>query len=275
MLHCCFLHHRVLVSRKGVPNRSSSGWSSAFPAKSNAPLRFSWQAVVQQQSRRSWFPNTSMHSSLMAPQLSQSSASDETKPSLSGPLKKFYLGEPLALGITQILIGITVVAFGIVLDISHGWYLISGALSVAAAKNPRIPLVKGMLGMNVVSAVAASVGIIALVFTVMHFQPKWYSSDPCTPGLDEILCIERHQAINNTAYGVTAILLAFNVIEFCITISSSAFGCETLCRDNYPDTIVVVYQHVTSDKTVTQVAPEDPCSSLNLTLPSLTADPTA
>nr|XP_020634470.1 membrane-spanning 4-domains subfamily A member 4A-like [Pogona vitticeps] len=227
------------------------------------------------QSRRSWFPNTSMHSSLMAPQLSQSSASDETKPSLSGPLKKFYLGEPLALGITQILIGITVIAFGIVLDISHGWYLISGALSVAAAKNPRIPLVKGMLGMNVVSAVAASVGIIALVFTVMHFQPKWYSSDPCTPGLDEILCIERHQAINNTAYGVTAILLAFNVIEFCITISSSAFGCETLCRDNYPDTIVVVYQHVTSDKTVTQVAPEDPCSSLNLTLPSLTADPTA
>uniref|UniRef100_A0ABM5ESU0 Membrane-spanning 4-domains subfamily A member 4A-like isoform X3 n=1 Tax=Pogona vitticeps TaxID=103695 RepID=A0ABM5ESU0_9SAUR len=230
---------------------------------------------MHSQSRRSWFPNTSMHSSLMAPQLSQSSASDETKPSLSGPLKKFYLGEPLALGITQILIGITVVAFGIVLDISHGWYLISGALSVAAAKNPRIPLVKGMLGMNVVSAVAASVGIIALIFTVMHFQPKWYSSDPCTPGLDEILCIERHQAINNTAYGVTAILLAFNVIEFCITISSSAFGCETLCRDNYPDTIVVVYQHVTSDKTVTQVAPEDPCSSLSLTLPSLTGDPTA
>uniref|UniRef100_A0ABM5ESU9 Membrane-spanning 4-domains subfamily A member 8-like isoform X4 n=1 Tax=Pogona vitticeps TaxID=103695 RepID=A0ABM5ESU9_9SAUR len=207
---------------------------------------------MHSQSRRSWFPNTSMHSSLMAPQLSQSSASDETKPSLSGPLKKFYLGEPLALG-----------------------YLISGALSVAAAKNPRIPLVKGMLGMNVVSAVAASVGIIALIFTVMHFQPKWYSSDPCTPGLDEILCIERHQAINNTAYGVTAILLAFNVIEFCITISSSAFGCETLCRDNYPDTIVVVYQHVTSDKTVTQVAPEDPCSSLSLTLPSLTGDPTA
>ncbi|XP_066495013.1 membrane-spanning 4-domains subfamily A member 15-like [Tiliqua scincoides] len=88
-------------------------------------------------------------------------------------VKKFYKGEPLALGVTQILLGVLTIMFGVVLNVGYYYgyhfpyvilmtphwtgalYIISGSLSVAAARNPKPPLVKGMLGMNVVSTVAA------------------------------------------------------------------------------------------------------------------------
>ncbi|KAL7981168.1 hypothetical protein Chor_005402 [Crotalus horridus] len=80
-----------------------------------------------------------------------------TQTDLPVPLKKFYQGEPLALGITQIFIGIIGMIFGILLDIMNDYfitysvikiaywsgilYIISGSLAVAAARNPKIPLV--------------------------------------------------------------------------------------------------------------------------------------
>ncbi|XP_034973313.1 membrane-spanning 4-domains subfamily A member 15 isoform X6 [Zootoca vivipara] len=116
--------------------------------------------------------------------------------------------------ITQILLGITHIAFGVVLNLmgEHRgpyiaieqpfWagilYIVSGSLSVAAARNPKVPMVKGMLGMNV-----------------------------------------------NMWSGILAVFLVFNVLEFCISISTAAFGCKTVCHDNYTETVVVVYQNAT------------------------------
>ncbi|XP_053866472.1 membrane-spanning 4-domains subfamily A member 15-like isoform X6 [Malaclemys terrapin pileata] len=101
------------------------------------------------------------------------------------PLEKFHKGEPLALGITQILVGAMQFAVGMVMAMvnSYFWilalsvhvpiwsgllYIISGALSVAAAKNPKIQLVKGSLGMNIISSVLAGCAMILYLVSLME-----------------------------------------------------------------------------------------------------------
>ncbi|KAL8220187.1 UNVERIFIED_CONTAM: hypothetical protein K2H54_040249, partial [Gekko kuhli] len=115
-------------------------------------------------------------------------------PSKPDPLKRFYKGEPLALGITQILIGILLMAFGIMINFIGGPYrppytqlripcwtgslfIVSGSLSVAAARNPKIPLVKGMLGVNVVSAVAAGIGLLFFATSMDEYLPWFHGWD--------------------------------------------------------------------------------------------------
>ncbi|XP_033013995.1 membrane-spanning 4-domains subfamily A member 4A-like [Lacerta agilis] len=188
-------------------------------------------------------------------------SSVEASPSLQGPLKKFYAGEPLALGITQILIGITGMAFGLVMNVASNdfllyvnimtpyWtgvpYLISGSLSVAAASNPKKPLVKSMLGLNVVSAIASGLGIIilssSLAISGLGFNARYWCRN-----LDTKLarrCYETKVIPENILSGMMAVHLAFTILEFCISISTAAFGCKTVCLKTHTETVVVVYQN--------------------------------
>ncbi|XP_078508753.1 membrane-spanning 4-domains subfamily A member 4D-like isoform X3 [Lissotriton helveticus] len=118
------------------------------------------------------------------------------------PLQSFYKGEPVALGVTLIICGIIQIFLGIVHDVGdtlrHPLFftgapewsgilcIISGSLSVAAAKKPRIGLL--------------------------------------------------------VSSGIMFILLAFSVLQFCVSVSVSAFGCKTLCRTAYSEVNVVIYQ---------------------------------
>ncbi|XP_062818699.1 membrane-spanning 4-domains subfamily A member 4A [Anolis carolinensis] len=201
-----------------------------------------------------------MDSIPVLPQLSNPSTSHETKPSLPQPLKKFYLGEPLVLGITQILTGIIGIIFAIVMDATDTdyeiyvilkasyWtgilYIISGSLSVAAARNPKMSLVKGMLGMNVVGAVTAGVGIILLCMSLIFDRRYYYfGCHDFESEADKKQCADK-MIYRNTRYGILAVLLVFAILECCIAISSAAFGCKTVCRNTYAETIVVVYQNM-------------------------------
>ncbi|XP_066494832.1 membrane-spanning 4-domains subfamily A member 4D-like isoform X2 [Tiliqua scincoides] len=176
-------------------------------------------------------------------------------------LKKFYKGEPLALGITQILVGIITIVSGVVLNVADDFnfvyvailtpywtgvlFIISGSLSVAAARNPKPSLVKGMLGMNTVSAVAAGVAIVCLSISiessVWRIEYECSSSNSSSFSTD-LLCYETH-IIPYIMTGVMCILLLFTFLELCISISNAAFGCKTVCRDTYTETVVVVYQN--------------------------------
>ncbi|KAK9394601.1 membrane-spanning 4-domains subfamily A member 4A-like [Crotalus adamanteus] len=181
-----------------------------------------------------------------------------TQTDLPVPLKKFYQGEPLALGITQIFIGIIGMIFGILLDIMNDYfiiysvikiaywsgilYIISGSLAVAAARNPKIPLVQGALAMNVISAVSAGIGIILLSSSIIY--PFSYHF--------MFLCREFEHNYEEKCFetlrifqGILAVLIMFNTLEFCITISVSSFGCKMLCRNTFTETVVVIYQNVT------------------------------
>nr|XP_056703267.1 membrane-spanning 4-domains subfamily A member 4A-like [Euleptes europaea] len=185
------------------------------------------------------------------------------RPSAPRELKKLYKGEPMALGITQILIGILEFAFGLVRVMaaysnlyyhyaSHFetpyWtgilYIISGSLSVAVAKNPKIPLVKGMLAMNVVSSVAAGIGIIFLSSSVAdsiyyyHMCNSYHTSSIPPDICHEYIDIPGHQI-----HAISAVLLAFTVLEFLIAITTAAFGCGSLCRNSFSETTIVIFQN--------------------------------
>ncbi|XP_032083379.1 membrane-spanning 4-domains subfamily A member 4A-like isoform X2 [Thamnophis elegans] len=174
------------------------------------------------------------------------------------PVKKFYQGEPVALGITQIFIGFIGIVFGILANlIDTGssdfllikipyWggilHIISGSLTVAAARNPKIPLVKGMLAMNVISAITAGLGIVFLSFSVSSLLP-FDIGDTCNYHRYDTK--EKCDETQNIGKGILVFLIVVNILEFCISISVASFGCKMLCRDPFTETIVVVYQNVT------------------------------
>uniref|UniRef100_K7F2J8 Membrane spanning 4-domains A8 n=1 Tax=Pelodiscus sinensis TaxID=13735 RepID=K7F2J8_PELSI len=145
-------------------------------------------------------------------------------------------GEPLALGITQILVGAVLLAVGMVTSLAdlYFWrlersvhipmwsgllYVVSGALSVAAAKNPKIPLVKGTLGMNIISSLVAGCALILYLIT---------------------LAIEfNYYFVQKLIRSCTLVLLLFTFLEFFISISTSAFWCKTVCRNSYTEVVMM------------------------------------
>ncbi|XP_048355607.1 membrane-spanning 4-domains subfamily A member 4A-like isoform X4 [Sphaerodactylus townsendi] len=110
--------------------------------------------------------------------------------------------------------------------------------------------VKGMLGMNVVSSVAAGIAIV--MFSVSISDPRHYygcefhSFTTMTPDI----CKEHVTIPHNLRQSITAILLTVTVLEFLISITTAAFGCATVCRNDYSETTVVIFQ-----KTVEGTAP--------------------
>ncbi|XP_060114571.1 membrane-spanning 4-domains subfamily A member 15-like [Heteronotia binoei] len=197
-----------------------------------------------------------------------------TRPSVPRPLKKLYRGEPLALGITQISIGVLEIAFGLVIVVaeqanrySYGdshiltpyWtgipYIISGSLSVVVAKKPKIPLLKGMLGMNIVSAVAAGIGIVIHSISVAHgrYYARCYRYGQ--PDVPPEICQEYIIIPYAQMRYMAAVLLVFTILEFLITITTAAFGCASLCRNTYSETTVVIFQNTDQGTSPAVLAP--------------------
>nr|XP_056703266.1 membrane-spanning 4-domains subfamily A member 4A-like [Euleptes europaea] len=182
------------------------------------------------------------------------------RPSVPRPVKKLYKGEPMALGITQILIGILEFVFGLVIAVAEYnafytrqehlktpyWtgilYIISGSLSVAVARNPKIPLVKGMLTMNVVSTVAAGIGIFFLSISVAISRHREKCDLDYTMDIPPEICHEIITIPYTQMHHMSAVLLAFTILEFFITITTAAFGCANLCRNSFSETTAVFFQ---------------------------------
>ncbi|XP_078506726.1 membrane-spanning 4-domains subfamily A member 4A-like [Lissotriton helveticus] len=177
------------------------------------------------------------------------------------PLQSFYKGEPVALGVTLIVCGIIQIFLGIAHDINEiifhrfgvplfltgapEWSgilcIISGSFSVAAANKPRIGLVRGSLATNIISAVTSMASMliyIAYIFTQQLFY-IWRPS--CEYHEDREMC-EKAKQTQLVSTGIMFILLTFSVLQFCVSVSVSAFGCKSLCRTAYSEVSVVIYQ---------------------------------
>ncbi|XP_078521466.1 membrane-spanning 4-domains subfamily A member 4A-like isoform X1 [Lissotriton helveticus] len=175
-------------------------------------------------------------------------------------LQKFYQGEPLALGITQILTGLFQISFGIILqEVGHGvnfgspalsmnlpvWsgalYTISGILSVVTACCPKTSLVKGGLVLNIICAFAAGVaGVVYLVTIVFHALALILVR--CTPQRPKCDTSKHH--VYAFTLGIFLLFLFFSMLQLCVSISTSAFGCKTLRQKDLDPEPVVVYQPV-------------------------------
>ncbi|XP_028837726.1 membrane-spanning 4-domains subfamily A member 4D-like isoform X2 [Denticeps clupeoides] len=161
-------------------------------------------------------------------------------PGVSCALWKFLKGEPKALGTVEIMIGVIMFLFGIVIARkSEGvvlysgimfWgaiiYVIAGSLSVAAEKNLNRCLVKASLGMNVVSSTVAgtaiilhSVDFIIILSSRYGFSDSYYFTHP----------YEKYQT---TALGINSVMLILAVLEFIVSIYVSAFGCRATCTSS-------------------------------------------
>ncbi|XP_026789310.3 membrane-spanning 4-domains subfamily A member 4A [Pangasianodon hypophthalmus] len=171
----------------------------------------------------------------------------------------YLKGEPKALGTVQIMIGTTIFLFGIILTsfaltpgIISGialWgsliFISSGALSVAAANHYSSCVVKASLGMNVFSAVAAAFAVILfsvdMALGVMfipwcrtynsgRYNSDHYNSDHYYSGH---YYSDSYYRCNHTIlsmwHGIYGVLVAFSLLEFIISICTSAFACKATC----------------------------------------------
>lgn len=169
-------------------------------------------------------------------------------------LAKFFKGEPKALGVSQILIGLMQIILAIVLATvqssllsifvisgSPFWgglfFIISGSLSVAAQNKSNMCLVKGSLVMNIFSAIAAFTGIILLAIDLGSSYYNYYSCSPYNsydyhpngPYYYSNNCQGFRNALLMVVHGVEGVLLLLMLLEFCISIATSAFGCKATC----------------------------------------------
>ncbi|XP_039607477.1 membrane-spanning 4-domains subfamily A member 4A-like [Polypterus senegalus] len=166
---------------------------------------------------------------------------------------KFLKGEPKPLGAVQIMIGIVNFLFGIVLCFIPSlaaftgipfWtglmYIISGSLCVAASKNSNSCLMKGALGTNIVSAIFSGIAIIMYLLDVTVFFYTHYCSYSTNQGNSEFYeCKLLKHLLLNAGNGIKGILLVLAILEFCVTISLSAFGCKALCGNNIEPTVII------------------------------------
>ncbi|KAK1153671.1 membrane-spanning 4-domains subfamily A member 4A-like isoform X1 [Acipenser oxyrinchus oxyrinchus] len=147
---------------------------------------------------------------------------------LQGPMQTFLQGQPKALGVVQIMIGIMSLPFGLVLV---DRYTFTGGIA--------LPLwtgvwVKACLGMNVISSVFAGVGII-LYSINLSIVPLYINDFNRSPGY-----YYPHSYSTNKHGGILAVLLVLNILEMCIAIATSAFGYKS--ESSYTAMPVVAFQ---------------------------------
>ncbi|XP_069326749.1 membrane-spanning 4-domains subfamily A member 12-like [Eulemur rufifrons] len=153
-----------------------------------------------------------------------------TNPSM-GTVATNFTKEAKTLGAIQIVIGLMQIGFGIILGLlsySNGQYfgfastafiggypfwgglsfIVSGSLSVSATKDFSLCLIKGSLGMNIVSCIFALLGVIALLVDL---------------SINGILSEQSHWAVVS-GKGISAMLLIFSLLEFGIACATAHFA---------------------------------------------------
>lgn len=170
----------------------------------------------------------------------------------------FLKGKPKALGILVIVAAILEIGLGIALlytaptiTLPSGipfWgsvaYIIAGSLTISAQKKPSTCLIRGSLGLNIVSSIFSITAVILNIvdFIIITFNYCYYYGDYDGYYNNNYysLCQQKH----NGAYAVISLLLVINLLLFCVTVSTSAFGCRSLSKEQSVTQVFVIQNDV-------------------------------
>ncbi|KAM4845173.1 membrane-spanning 4-domains subfamily A member 12 [Thomomys bottae] len=227
----------------GMQETMLNPYPSSNPIKtpeSQQPMAPGYQQspVFRNQAQGGQFPLVASPGLLLGSQMGQGNVIVSLP---EGPAAVKLKEEGKALGAIQIIMGLMHIGFGSVLflllfsttDIwgfvsiaSIGGYpfwgglsfIISGALSVSASKEFSPCLVKGSIGMNIVSSILAIIGII--LFLVDLVINKYYH-------------IQDFWALIS-GRGITSLLLIFSILEIGIASATAHFGCRAVAKTNRP-----------------------------------------
>ncbi|XP_060242804.1 membrane-spanning 4-domains subfamily A member 4D-like isoform X2 [Meriones unguiculatus] len=144
-------------------------------------------------------------------------------------MEEFLKGEPKVLGAVQVMIALINLSIGIIMiniPFDHrepaislilaapAWgplmFIISGSLSISAGMKPTKRLVTISLVFNTISAVlAAAASIMGVISVILGLRSPFLK--------------------NEVETGIDSLMLVLNLLEFCIAVSVSAFGCKVTC----------------------------------------------
>ncbi|OCT72738.1 membrane-spanning 4-domains subfamily A member 4A [Xenopus laevis] len=201
----------------------------------------------------------------------QDNSEDRTDQNTRGPqdlpesLKLFFSGEPEALGVTQIFTAITLFLCAIIWGITESYAfqllfstgvslvsglmcILAGSLSVAASNRPTIAKVKASLVLNILSSIVAFLAILNFIVVLLFFNYIHHGmhTNYCKCYQENSSCEGRFSTWT-VMFGITIIVLFCNILEFCISTSTSVFACRTMCLRSFNEVKVVVYQRATTN----------------------------
>ncbi|XP_040177020.1 membrane-spanning 4-domains subfamily A member 4D-like [Rana temporaria] len=154
----------------------------------------------------------------------------------------FLKGKPKALGIVVIVAAILEIGLGIALGFTGFNFtlisglpfwgpvfcIIAGSLTLAALKNHNICLIKGSLGLNIISSISSMVALILNIVDLVTLSCySFYNSGRYYNSYE---VHKRCQEELKGAYAVILLLLVINVLLFCVTVSTSVFECRSLSK---------------------------------------------
>ncbi|KAF5896762.1 membrane-spanning 4-domains subfamily A member 4A-like, partial [Clarias magur] len=160
-------------------------------------------------------------------------AAEQNSSQTHSPLQKFLKGEPKALGVVQIMIGLLTILFGIVMAVPYWsisvrsgvvfwgslFHISAGSLAVSASNKLNKCVVKAALVLNIFSTIASGIAIIMLSLDlVIHHGCYSYGCG-------------YNYASESFMNGISGVLLVFSLLQFAISIVVSAFTCKATCSN--------------------------------------------